>query len=98
MTLKAIRKLLSIATFSGLLLPMAAFAGNSQGRIEMIDETANTIILSDGLTYQLPGEFDYSVLSEGMKVLVFYDRDGENRYVTDIEPIDADGKAGIPEE
>lgn len=98
MTLKAIRKLLSAAAFSCFFLPIAAFASNSQGRIEIIDETANTIILSDGITYQLPGEFDYSVLSKGMKVLVFYDKDGENRYVTDIEPIDADGKAGVPDQ
>jgi len=97
MSFKAIRKLLSIATFSCFFLPIAAFASNSQGRIEIIDETANIIILSDGITYQLPGEFDYSVLSEGMKVLVFYDRDGENRYVTDIEPVDENGRAGVPE-
>jgi len=57
-----------------------------EGTIRQIDERGNMLRLSDGKNYKLPGEFDYGLLSEGMKVVVFYDVAGGERYISDIEP------------
>jgi len=67
-------------------LPLSAQAESVEGTIQRINEAKNTLRLSDGNSYQLPGEFDYSVINEGMKVLVFYDVAGGSRYISDIEP------------
>lgn len=80
------KKLALISVFAASLFPALANADDAEGTITAIDQTANTIVLDNGKTYNLPGEFDYSVLNEGMKVIVFYDAQGNNRYVTDIEP------------
>lgn len=83
------RKLALIGCVMAFLFPALANAEDAEGTITSIDENANTIVLDNGKTYSLPGEFDYSVLNEGMKVIVFYDAQGANRYVTDIEPQDS---------
>jgi len=79
------------SAFSGIiaafLLQGTALADSAEGTIETIDTAANTLILTDGKIYSLPGEFDYSVIKTGMRVLLFYDVDGSGRYVTDIEPV-----------
>lgn len=80
------RKLIFIGLLATFLYPAFAFADNVKGTITAINESNNTIELDNGKIYDLPGEFDYSVLNEGMKVIVFYDTEGNNRYVTDIEP------------
>lgn len=80
------RKLVFGGLLAIFLYPAFAFADDVKGTIIAIDESNNTIELDNGQTYDLPGEFDYSVLNEGMKVIVFYDKEGNNRYVTDIEP------------
>ncbi|WP_297322868.1 DUF1344 domain-containing protein [uncultured Bartonella sp.] len=80
------RKLVFTGLLAIFLCPVFAYADDVKGTITAIDENNNTIELDNGKTYDLPGEFDYSVLNEGMKVIVFYDTQGNNRYVTDIEP------------
>ncbi|UXN04320.1 DUF1344 domain-containing protein [Bartonella sp. HY406] len=80
------RKLLFLGAFAAVVFPISAFADSAQGTITAIDPNANTMQLTDGKSYALPGEFDFSVIQPGMKVTVFYDVDGSNRYVTDIEP------------
>jgi len=82
------RKSVFASILAAILLPAAALADSTQGMIESIDAGANTLMLTDGKTYKLPGEFDYSVIRAGMHVLVFYDTDASGRYVTDIEPVD----------
>jgi len=83
-------KKLSIRIITALVflvcLAVSVRAESVEGTIQRINEAKNTLRLSDGNSYQLPGEFDYSVLKEGMKVLVFYDVAGEQRYISDIEP------------
>jgi Protein of unknown function (DUF1344) len=44
--------------------------------------------LDDGNVYKLPGEFDYTVISKDMKVLIVYDVTGNDKVVTDIEKAD----------
>lgn len=85
------RKLAFISFIAALFMPAIAYADSVEGLITTIDSSTNTLELSDGYTYKLPGEFDYTVIHEGMKVLVFYDNDGPNRYVTDIEPENDNG-------
>lgn len=85
------KKLFLAGTFFAMLLPSLALpnlalADDAKGTILSIDQSSNTFTLDNGNTYTLPGEFDYSVISEGMKVLVFYDKQGANLYVNDIEP------------
>jgi len=66
-------------------LATAALAGTADGTITKIDETANSLTLSNGKTYKLPGEFNYSGFHAGQKVTVFYDTDPSGAYVNDIE-------------
>lgn len=80
------KKLAIVFTALALMFPAAAFADSAEGVIISVDERNNKITLDNGMTYDLPGEFDYSVLTEGMKVLVFYDAQGGYRYISDIEP------------
>jgi len=77
-----------IGAFIVFLSPNFAFADNATGTITAIDQTTGIMTLDNGNTYNLPGEFDYSVLKDGMKVTVFYDTQGAKRYVNDIEPED----------
>lgn len=71
-----------------LFLAPCAYAEDASGTITAINEATNTFVLDGKQTYTLPGEFDYSVLHTGMRVLVFYDVQNEQRYVNDIEPQD----------
>lgn len=80
------KKLAIFCTVLALLLPVSAFADSAEGVIINVDAGNNTLTLDNGITYDLPGEFDYSVLVAGMKVLVFYDAQGNKRYISDIEP------------
>jgi Protein of unknown function (DUF1344) len=66
-------------------LPDVALADEIEGKIEAIDETAQTLKLDDGSVYKLPGEFDYSVIEKNMKVTIVFDVSGEDKMVTDIE-------------
>ncbi len=66
-------------------LPHTALADEATGKIVSIDEGTQTLKLDDGNVYKLPGEFDYSVITKDMKVLVVYDLSGKDKIVTDIE-------------
>ncbi len=66
-------------------LPHTALADEAEGKIVSIDEGTQTIKLDDGNVYKLPGEFDYTVISKDMKVLIVYDVAGNDKVVTDIE-------------
>lgn len=62
-----------------------AVADDAEGKIVSINQEQETLTLDDGMTYQLAGEFDYSSLKSGMKVLIIYDVANDTRYVTDIQ-------------
>jgi Protein of unknown function (DUF1344) len=66
-------------------LPHVAQADEAEGKIVSIDEGNQSLKLDDGNTYKLPGEFDYTVIAQDMKVTVIYDVNGEEKLVTDIE-------------
>ncbi len=66
-------------------LPHTAQADEAEGKITSIDESTQTLKLDDGNVYKLPGEFDYSVISKDMKVLIIYDLSGKEKIITDIE-------------
>jgi hypothetical protein len=69
-------------------LPDAALADEATGKIESIDEGNQSIKLDDGSVYKLPGEFDYTVISKDMKVLLVFDINGKDKIVTDVELAD----------
>lgn len=71
--------------FAFFLLTGLAFAGDTDGKITSIDRDAMTIVLDDGNTYKLPGEFDPESITEGMEILIAFDTiDGVN-LITDME-------------
>jgi|GEM_PF-1037750 len=87
-------KMFSFARFARLSLLTAMLGGwlvlpapadSIDGTIAKIDENSNTLIMSNGKSYKLPGEFDYSGFRPGQKVTVFYDTDPSGSYVTDVE-------------
>jgi hypothetical protein len=67
------------------LFSTVAMADDVEGKITGINKDNETITLDDGKTYQLPGEFDYSVISKGMKVIILYDEADNTRFITDIQ-------------
>jgi hypothetical protein len=71
--------------FAASLLPVGALADDAQGTITKIDEDNFTITLDDGKVYKLPGEFDLSVIEQGMKVSLMFDVVNKERFITDIE-------------
>jgi len=83
------RKGMITGAIATMIFAQAALADNIEGVIARIDRQANIIRLDDGNNYLMPIEVDYSLIREGMKVLLFYDIGGDNkRYVSFIE---ADG-------
>jgi len=86
---RSVRLALAAAGLSAALtaaaLTSAALADSADGTITKIDPDSSSLTLSNGRTYKLPGEFDYSGFHPGQKVSVFYDRDPSGTYVTDIE-------------
>ncbi|MBV2142521.1 DUF1344 domain-containing protein [Falsochrobactrum sp. TDYN1] len=67
------------------LFSTVAMAGDAEGKITGINPDEETITLDDGSVYKLPGEFDYSAIDKGMKVLILYDVADNTRFVTDIQ-------------
>jgi Cu/Ag efflux protein CusF len=76
-----------VATFMFVasLFPVGALADDAQGTITKIDADNSTITLDDGKIYKLPGEFDLSVISKGMKVTLMFDVVDKELLITDIE-------------
>ena len=67
------------------LFSTVAMADDVEGKITGINQDKETITLDDGKTYKLPGEFDYSAISKGMKVIILYDEADNTRFITDIQ-------------
>ncbi len=65
-----------------------ALAADADGKITAIDRDAGTIVLEDGNTYKLPGEFDPANIEEGMEVLIAYDMVNGENLITIIEPFE----------
>jgi len=78
-------KKIVLGAVSAIMLASSAYADNIEGSIQKIDPQEGTIQLNDGNVYKLPGEFDYSSISEGANVVVTYDVDGEDRRVSGVE-------------
>lgn len=73
-------------TFISLsLFTTCVMAEDVESKIRSIDEVNETITLDDNKRYQLPGEFDYTFIKPGMKVIVLYDQVDDIRYVTDLQ-------------
>ncbi|MGH6859099.1 MAG: DUF1344 domain-containing protein [Phyllobacterium sp.] len=79
------RFIVAFFMFAASLLPVGALADDAEGTITTIDEDNSTITLDDGKVYKLPGEFDLSVIEEGMKVTLMFDVVDKERFITDIE-------------
>ena len=67
------------------LFSTVAMADDVEGKITGINQDKETITLDDGKTYKLPGEFDYSAINKGMKVIILYDEADNTRFITDIQ-------------
>lgn len=67
------------------LFSSVAMADDAEGKITSINQESDTITLDDGKTYKLPGEFDYTAINKGMKVLIIYDLVDSTRFITDIQ-------------
>ncbi|KXF79465.1 hypothetical protein ATN84_00885 [Paramesorhizobium deserti] len=79
------RILITLLFVLGSLFSTVAMADDAEGKIVSIDEDSDTITLDDGKAYKLPGEFDYSAINEGMKVMLSYDVVDQDRFITNIE-------------
>jgi len=79
------RILITLLFVLGSLFSTVALADDAEGKITKIDEDNDTITLDDGKVYKLPGEFDYSAINEGMKVMISYDVVDQDRFITNIE-------------
>ena len=73
------------ALFALMYMSGLALAADADGKITAIDRDASTIVLDDGKTYKLPGEFDPETLAEGMEVLIAYDTINGENLITDME-------------
>ena len=83
MRIFAILTLLLAPFFAG-----AALADDAEGKITKINEDAESITLDNGKDYRLPGEFDYSAIEKGMKVIITYDLVDNVRYISNIDEAD----------
>ncbi|QYM72622.1 DUF1344 domain-containing protein [Pseudochrobactrum sp. Wa41.01b-1] len=80
-----------LAILTVLLAPLfacTALADDAEGKITKINEDTETITLDNGKDYRLPGEFDYSAIEKGMKVIVTYDLVDNVRYISNIDEAD----------
>ncbi len=77
----------AVIAYAGASLVSAApaFADDADGKIEKVDIEEGKIVLDDGNTYKLPGEFDPEQLKQGAEIFLVYQVvDGEN-IITDME-------------
>ncbi len=77
-------KKLVIAAGAAVLLAMsslAALADEASGSITDIDDSAMTVTLDDGNTYQLPADVDSTAFEVGDKVTVEYTKDADGNLV-----------------
>ena len=76
---------LIVAVGAVLLIPTAAFAGQTEGLIKKIDKDALTLTLEDGKSYKLNAETDLDALKPGMDIVIAYDVTNGENVVTDME-------------
>lgn len=77
--------LVGILLIVASLFSTIAMADDVEGKITGISKEHETITLDDGKTYKLSGEFDYSAITKGMKVIIIYDIVDNQRFVTDLQ-------------
>jgi len=82
------RAIIAAITILVALSAGPALADNADGTIRSVDQSKGTVTMTDGKTYSLPGEFDYSSIKPGMKVLITYEKIGNDRYISDIDQAD----------
>lgn len=78
---------LAVAAIAGSMMVSTprAVADDADGKIEQVNIDDGTIILDNGNTYKLPGEFDPEQLKKGNEIFLVYQVvDGEN-IITDME-------------
>jgi hypothetical protein len=76
---------------AGLAVAMTvgtALAGEVEATIVEIDPTNAEMQLSDGNRYEIPVDFFVDDLKPGLKVLAFFDEDGEQKTLTDLQVLD----------
>ena len=76
---------------AGLAVAMtvgAALAGEVEATIVDIDPTNAEMQLSDGNRYEIPVDFFVDDLKPGLKVLAFFDENGEQKTLTDLQVLD----------
>jgi hypothetical protein len=76
---------------AGLAVAMAvgtALAGEVEATIVEIDPTNAEMQLSDGNRYEIPVDFFVDDLKPGLKVLAFFDENGEQKTLTDLQVLD----------
>lgn len=77
-----------ILAAAAFLFAASAMAEDADGTVKQIDPEMRTILLDDGNTYLLPGEFDPAFLEEGSEIFfIFQVVDGVN-VITDMEIMD----------
>ncbi|WP_157727460.1 DUF1344 domain-containing protein [Stappia sp. ES.058] len=62
-----------------------AFAGEVEATIVEIDPNSAEMQLSDGNRYEIPVDFFIDDLKPGLKVLAFFDEDGDQKTLTDVQ-------------
>lgn len=65
-----------------------ALAGEVEATIVEIDPTNAEMQLSDGNRYEIPVDFFVDDLKPGLKVLAFFDENGEQKTLTDLQVLD----------
>lgn len=76
---------------AGLAVAMTlgtALAGEVEATIVEIDPTNAEMQLSDGNRYEIPVDFFVDDLKPGLKVLAFFDEDGDQKTLTDLQVLD----------
>ncbi len=76
---------IALTLAAALFASSAAFAEDAEGEIKKIDAGKQTITLSDGNTYKLPGEFDVASLKKGMDVVLSYDEVDGEKLIADMQ-------------
>lgn len=68
-----------------LMMSGAALAAEAEGKIKSIDKDKSLIMLDNGKSYKLPGEFDVDNIKPGMDILIAYDVVAGENLITDME-------------
>ncbi|MBO0903561.1 DUF1344 domain-containing protein [Jiella sonneratiae] len=77
------RRILALfaSSFLTVALTIPAMAEETDGVIESIDREHAQLRLSDGEIYNLPPDFDYEAIAQGMTVVLIYDAADERPHL-----------------